>query len=87
MRTSPVSALAALLIGAAPAGLVGVAPAAAAPWSPPGTFPTSVGATPLLAEGSSGPRAVYWNSYGPGLPLPPSPATAAVSTLGPGLLP
>jgi hypothetical protein len=71
--------------------LVAAAPAAAAPWSPPASFPTSIGISPVLAEGSTGPQAVYWNNYTggvvPGIPGPAGQISTSVSTLGAGLVP
>ena len=59
------------------------APAAAAPWSAPTTIPGATGA-PAIANGPSGPRALYWSSV-----VPPNPGgpRSFVSPLGPGLRP
>jgi hypothetical protein len=71
--------------------LVAAAPATAAPWSAPGTFPTSIGNSPVLAVGATGPQAVFWNNYTGGivngLPGPGGQISTSVSTLGPGLVP
>jgi hypothetical protein len=71
--------------------LVAAAPAAAAPWSAPGTFPTSIGNSPVLALGATGPQAVFWNNYTGGivngLPGPGGQISTSVSTLGAGLVP
>jgi hypothetical protein len=75
-----VTALAVLLLAAAPA--------AAEPWSPPGDIPgTSQENSPVLAMDAAGPRAVYWAAAGvPANPAAFTPSTF-VSPLGPGFVP
>jgi hypothetical protein len=73
-----------LAAGVVAALSLAAAPATAAPWSAPMTIPGATDGRPALAQGASGPRAVYWSSA---VPVNPAAPATFVSRLGPGVRP